>query len=114
MNPLLKKLGESDHGRKAEKRTAKRLSGNTQPGSGCRDHSKGDIKLGAFLLENKSTVSESLSVKLAWLKKIADEAVAINREPALSIQFVDSQGRPVPEGSWVAIPERVFRELTEG
>ena len=111
-NPLLVKLGKNQQGQRAEKRAAKRLGGRQQPGSGSQQHSKGDIKLKEFLIESKATVAESLSVKLAWLKKIAEEAIAINREPALLIQFVDGQGRLVSEGGWVMVKESTFKELT--
>lgn len=112
MNPLIRKLERRDHGQRAEKRTAKRLGGRTQPGSGSQQHSKGDIKLPDFLIENKCTVNESLGIKHAWLRKISLEAIGVNREPALSIQFVDGKGVPITDGAWVAIPERLFKELT--
>lgn len=111
MNPLIAKLSRNNHGQRAEKRTSKRLDGRAQPGSGSQQHSKGDIKLPDFLIENKSTINESLGIKLSWLRKIAGEALAINREPALALQFVDGKGVPVSEGAWVAIPERLFQEL---
>lgn len=112
MNPLLAKLGRNDHGQQAEKRASKRLGGRQQPGSGSKQHSKGDIKMTTFLVESKSTVNESLGIKLEWLRKISKEAIDITREPALVIQFVDGAGRTVADGAWVAVPERVFRELT--
>lgn len=112
MNPLLNKLSRNDHGQRAEKRTAQRLGGRMQPGSGSQQHSKGDIKLPDFLIENKSTIHASMGLQHAWFRKIAAEAIAINREPALSFQFVDGAGRPLVDGKWVAIPERLFKELT--
>lgn len=111
MNPLLKRLGRNDHGQQAEKRAAKRLGGRQTPGSGSRDHSKGDIVLPTFLVENKTTVGESLGLKAEWLRKIAREALSRNREPALAFQFVNAQGKPAEDGAWVAIPERLFREV---
>lgn len=113
MSRYLERLARNDHGQKAEKRATKRLGGRQQPGSGCSPNNKGDIKLDHFLVENKSTIHESLGLKLAWLRKISDEAIALSREPAVAIQFVDGQGVSIPDGRWVAIPERVFRELTE-
>lgn len=112
MNPLLQKLGRNDHGQRAEKRAAKRMGGRQQPGSGSQQHSKGDIKLERFLVESKSTIHESLGLKLEWFRKISKEAIDINREPALAIQFVDGAGRTIPDGDWVAVPARVFKELT--
>jgi len=112
-NPLMRRLNRNDHGQRSEKRAAARMGGRLQPGSGSKDHSKGDFKLPAFLVENKATTSLSMSVKLDWLRKISGEAAGFTKEPALAIQFVDGQGKPVADGAWVAIPERVFRELTE-
>jgi hypothetical protein len=111
---LLKRLEKSRHGQKAEVRASKRLGGRLQPGSGCKDHSKGDFFTPDFLFESKSTISESLSLKLEWLRKISKEAADITKEPALTIQFVDGSGRPVLDGAWVMVPERVFKEIIGG
>lgn len=112
MSRYLARLSRGDHGQKAEKRAAKRIGGRLQPGSGCSPNNKGDIKTGSFLLESKATIHDSLSVKLGWLRKISDEAISLSREPALVIQFVTHDGKIVPDGGWVMIPERVFKELT--
>ncbi len=112
MSDVLKRLEKRDHGTKAEKHAAKRLGGRVQPGSGNQDHSKADIKLPTFLVEAKSTIYASMVVKHDWLLKVSKEALDISREPALIVQFVDTRGLPVPEGSWVMVPERVFKELT--
>ena len=110
-NPLLRRLSKGDHGQRAEKKAAKRLGGRQTPGSGSKDHSKGDIVLTQFLVENKTTNGESLSVKLSWLRKISAEAIGRTKEPALAFQFVNGQGQPSADGAWVAIPERLFREV---
>jgi len=47
------------------------------------------------------------------LRKISREALAENRDPALAIQFVDGDGKPIAEdAAWVLIPERVFEDFT--
>lgn len=112
VNPLLKRLARGDHGERAEKRTAKRLGGRTTPASGSQQHSKGDINLPDFLVENKATSGGSFSVKLDWLQKISHEATGVNKVAALAFQFVDGRGVPVRDGKWVAVPEYVFQELT--
>ena len=111
----LKILGatSSNHGQKAERLTAKRLGGLARKGSGAIEGYKGDIEFYEFLLENKSTLKASFSVKLEWLNKISREARAQGKTPGLSIQFVDTQGRPVRHGRWVLIPEDEFREAFE-
>ena len=102
---------KQQHGVKAERKAAKRMGGRTTPGSGAKVHSKGDIRTCQFCIESKSTVKDSLSVKKAWLEKITKEALDAGKDPALIIQVVDALGSPVKNGSWVAVPERVFHEL---
>lgn len=98
-------------GTMAERRASKRLNARLTPGSGATDKQKGDMVTPDFLIESKATQGASMSVKLAWLEKIAGEARAINREPAVVVQYVDASGRPVQDGAWVMVPERVFREI---
>jgi len=115
-NPFFDRENPKDkgvHGRKAEKKTAKRLSGRLTPGSGALS-AKGDFEYLQWLVENKATEAESLVLKLDWLTKIYGEALAVGREPALSIQFVTGDGSPRDRGAWVMIPEKMFRNLTGG
>lgn len=100
-------------GRVAEKRTTKRLGGQLRPASGAMEGAKGDFKTEQFLVECKSTERDSIALKHEWLGKIAHEARGAGRSPALSITFVDHRGAPVRDGSWVAIPEWLFKELTD-
>lgn len=111
-NPYLKKRARDSHGLKAEEFLASDIRGRTQPGSGCLDGAKGDIVVREFLIESKSTVAQSLSVKLEWLKKIEGEALIKGKVPVLAIQFVNPDGTPVPGGRWMAVPEHVFTDLT--
>jgi hypothetical protein len=116
MNPFFKRLEENrigKSGRASEKQTAKRLKGKQTPASGAMPSAKGDIELPEFLLEAKSTVSESISLKRAWLKKIGNEALGVNKYPAVSIIFNTEDGVPKHRGSWVLITEDMFRELTD-
>ena len=100
-----------DHGQKAERKTAKRVGGSANAGSGSIEGFKGDITLPTFLVENKSTEHRSISVKLDWLEKITREARERGKSPALSIQFVDKQGTPLTCGRWVMIPEDEFKDV---
>lgn len=112
-NPYLDRLGKGEHGTKAEKKTAKRLGGKLTPASGA-SHEKADFNLEEFKVENKSTIYGSMSIKKEWLIKVSDEALAMGMYPALAIQFVDGDGRPVDRYSkWVMIPEVVFAGLVE-
>ena len=103
----------NNHGQKAERLTSARLGGKARVGSGSIEGFKGDIEFAEFLLENKSTINKSISLKLAWLDKISREARAEGKTPGLSVQFVDTQGKPVRHGRWVMIPEDEFREAFE-
>ena len=102
-----------EHGMKAEKLTAKRIGGNLVPGSGSGYLNKGDIRLGEYLLENKATMRGSLSIKLDWLRQIAQQAMEKTQIPALFFQFVDNAGNPLRNGRWVAIPEDEFLRIMD-
>ena len=110
-NPFLKKLERKDHGTKGERRASKRLGGQLTPASGAMDGAKGDFHLPTFLVESKTTEFASLSIKHEWLVKIYKEAIGRGKQPALIFQFVDGQGKPIYDGSWVAIPESVFEDI---
>ena len=56
----------STHGQRAEKLTSNRLAGKRRHGSGSIEGYKGDIEVADFLLENKSTIKKSISIKLDW------------------------------------------------
>lgn len=98
-------------GRLSEKRLAKELGARLRPSSGAMDGAKGDMTVGAFLLEAKSTVCDSLNVRHDWVCKIAREARSEGKTPALSLSFTGASGKPWPDGDWVCIPRDVFEEL---
>ena len=108
-----KKIGEA--GRKAEKSIAQRLRADLTLSSGAMAGNKGDMtidrKAWKFLMEAKSTSSESMSLKMSWLAKIQHEAISQDKTPAIAINFTNDHGLSVMAGRWVAIPEGVFREL---
>lgn len=100
-------------GRKAEKRAAKSWKATLTPASGAT-RSKGDMELAQFLVESKATTKKSIGVEYAWLAKIETEALAVGKTPALLVQFLRPDGIDLPEGRWVMVPERVFKEFVEG
>jgi len=110
-NPFLRRVLKRTWGRGAESLLARRLSGRRVPGSGNQDHSKADVVAGSYVIEAKSTVAASMSVKLSWLEKVTKEAAMTGRRPALSVMFVRSDGRPKPHGRWVMVEEHVFDEF---
>lgn len=112
--PILrpKKAAIGEAGRRSEKRLGKALGARPRPASGAMPGAKGDLALPTVLLEAKSTTAASLTLKHDWLIKIATEARAENKQPALAVSFTDAQGRPVKDGEWVLMPLRRWRELT--
>lgn len=64
-----------------------------------------------FLFQVKSTTKEGQAVKLDDLDAVLHNALARGLEPGLLLRFCTEDGRPVRNGSWVAVPERVWREL---
>lgn len=114
-NPFERRMGRiGKSGRKAEKRTVKRLGAKEQLASGATAGLKGDMALEHALIENKSTVNASFSVKHAHLAKIAREAAADGKAPALAFQFTHPNGIPLPYGAWVMLPEWLYMELLQG
>lgn len=110
---------KNPHGKLYEAKVAKKMGARLQPNSGATAGFKGDMKLtkgkNRFLIESKTTLDASISVKLEWLVKITEEARAKAMTPALLFSFVLPNGRPAPnaETEWVAMPLQTFNELTE-
>ena len=103
-----------DAGRAAERKAAQRRGARLTPASGALKQ-KGDMKLGEeFLIEDKSTSSSVLPVRLTTLQNITRAALAEGRRPALGITFTTGDGEPIQGGAWVAIPEWLFREIVDG
>ena len=91
-------------GRRAEIRFGRDTGAELRPASGA-GASKGDATIYDLLLEMKSTVGRSLSVKFDWLTKITREARMEGRTPALVVAFVDDNGRPIRNGRWIMLRE---------
>lgn len=100
-----------ENGRRAEGRLAKRLGGRQTRASGAMASDKGDIELPEFLTECKSTEAGSYRLEHDVLAKIAREALDAKRQPALTVIFADGTGRPKKFGSWVMVPEELFKTL---
>ncbi len=110
INSRGKRTGET--GRKAERKTAKRLDGDLVPASGGANE-KGDYRLPGVLAENKSTQKGQFTLEYGHLRKIAQEARATGRAPSLSFQFTLPSGDPRPSGAWVCIPEYLWKEILD-
>jgi Holliday junction resolvase len=91
---------------KQEKRLAKSSGGRRQPASGATEFLKGDVKAGDLLIEAKATDAASLSVKLAWLSKITEQARAVGKVPALAVTFADTPFGV--ERDWILLPKTLI------
>lgn len=69
-----------------EARAAKDYGGSITPGSGNQWHSKGDVITPEFLIECKTTQYTSYNLTSYTWRKIREEAVLINRTPAMEIE----------------------------
>lgn len=104
------KIGQ--RGRASEAKAAKSFSARLTPASGAMAGAKGDMTVGEYLIEAKSTVNKSMSLKLLWLEKITHEAITTGKIPAVSVRFTNDYGDAVRGGDWVMMPASEFKELT--
>ena len=116
-NPYLERLanaGKNPHGKKSEKRVAKKMGARLHPNSGAMRGAKSDASLGRYRLEMKCTFNEAMPIELAWLAKISQEALVHGQIPSVVVSFVDTQGTPRLKtyAEWVLLPMAVFQELT--
>jgi hypothetical protein len=65
-------------------------------------------------MEMKSSTTKTVPIDMAWLVKIAHEALAHNQAPVVVVSFVDPRGEPRMKqyAEWVMMPKAVFQELT--
>ncbi len=110
----VEKGGKGRQGRRAENLLVDRVGGKATIGSGNKEGSKGDVVLGDFLMENKTSSGKSLKLDLDWLLKIYQEALETGKTPALSFQFVNELGKSEKRERWVCIPEHLFSDMVEG
>lgn len=114
VNTFLKQISKGMHGTASEKRLGKEVGGKMTPGSGALQGAKGDVVLPVFLMECKATCTPTMSLQYSWLNKISYEAVNAGKVPALSVSFVDYDGKSALHGDWVMVPLTVFNELIHG
>lgn len=104
-----------------ENRIAGKLGGKRVRGSGASMYSKGDVRGVAlssadtkieFLVECKKTEKNSLILKWEWLRKITYEAMAKEKEPALTIE-IQGNSDPNVDRDWILVPVRILEKLRE-
>lgn len=76
-------------------------------GSGSSAEKKGDLKSESFLLQAKSTVKKSFTVKLDDLRKAEREAMNLGKKPLFVVGFYEND-RVTDE--WVLIPKWALNE----
>jgi hypothetical protein len=116
-NPYLDRLaaaGTNAHGKKSERRVAKTMGARLHANSGATRAAKSDASLLQFRLEMKSTITQAMVLEMAWLVKIAQEALDHGQSPAVALSFVDAHGKPRMKhyAEWVVLPMAAFQELT--
>lgn len=77
------------------------------------DGLKGDLDAPNFRMESKATEASSMSIKHSWLRKISQEAINVDKFPALVVTFTKPNTDPLDHGQWVAVPIHVFNEMME-
>lgn len=100
-------------GRMSEAKAAKQLNARLTPASGALAGAKGDMTADNYLIEAKSTVNKSMSLKLLWLQKITHESLTTGKVPAVSVRFTTEYGDAVHGGDWVMMPASQFKELMD-
>ena len=110
-NPLLDRLEKRQHGSRAEKKASKRMGARQTLASGALEWDKGDYEVADMLLDSKATIHRSVSLKLDWLEKIRKEAQGKKMVGGIHIQFTNPDGEPVPNGSWIVLPESFVQRL---
>lgn len=94
---------------KQEKRVAKEFGGQQTKNSGATAFQKSDVLLEDFNIEckTKTSDSDSISIKKAWLEKNAQEGLFMGKKhAALMFNF-----GPSSEKNYVILDEDTFRDL---
>lgn len=98
-----------------ERRVAKEMGGRRLPASGAlpfgrrdKNTAAADVRTDALLIQHKSTIKDSLTVKRDWLYELSVEAQRRSLDPALMMSF-DREVRCSQE--WIAVPKDVFYRL---
>lgn len=94
---------------KQEKITAEKYGGYLTPKSGA-GIKKGDVDVKNILrIECKTTQKKSFSITLEMLKKIENATIANSQTPAIIVEFLDANGKPIYEVA--VVPTYVLEDL---
>lgn len=73
--------------REQERRLAESLRGVVMPGSGNRPGARGDVHVGRWVIEAKWTQAKRFALRDTVLTKLASQAAAVGKFPAMVIEF---------------------------
>lgn len=95
---------------KQEKELASRFKGRVVRGSG-RGNEKGDVRVkGILRIEAKTTQKDSFRVTREMIDKIEMQAISTGEAPALIVEFLGSDGKPLQEVA--VVPTWVLNSIT--
>src|ERR1039457_5801424 len=99
-----RRLAES---RKQEHDWAERWGGELSPGSGNGDKFNADVRTDIHLIELKYTHAASFTLKLGYLRKIAQQALLDGRDSVFGIELTQAAWPEPPSGDagYVVLPE---------
>lgn len=72
---------------------------------------KGDVWSLADMVECKSTIGRTISLKLDWLEKLVKEAFEAHKQPVVSLRF--ESAKFAGKKDWVVIPADRYHELVQ-
>ena len=100
--------------KKQETHLAKTLGGKRQSNSGATPFQKGDVVIGLFAIEAKTSMTpkQSISIRKEWIDKIRQEAFAMGK-PYSTVAFDFGIGSLGSKETFYIIDEQLFRKLNE-
>ena len=107
---LIKKSTHSTQ-KKQEKRVASSIGGKRKVASGSRYWAKGDAVSDELLVDAKQTEKKSISITTKMIEKVNDEAIANDKVPAISVEFLNI-GR-LAEKDWILVPMWHYEEVID-
>ena len=106
-------------GQEAERRVIKKIGAVPQPASGAFPGMPHDGIKGKYLIEVKSTVKQSIGMKLEWLTDLGNNALMRDKVPALIVVFEEllyaseSKVKTRVMEQWVLVPLSDFEKITD-
>lgn len=90
-------------GEESERVMAILTESDPQPGSGCGRIHKEDLKNKHTLIQDKSSRGDTISVKIADLEALVQNARRLDKEPVMTLNFTRKQAVQAPR-IWALVP----------